>query len=319
MKTKIVFSVVSGENDIYLSQAMTAAFSCRYYNPESTILLVVDESTAMMIEQKLSNIKKYINEMIIVETPQNYSNKLRSRFLKTTLRQAVTGDFLFIDTDTIITGSLESIDSIESDIAAVLDRHIYVKEHRTKRKIEQDIASVDLTLFDLHDKYFNSGVMFVKDTPISHDLFEKWHLYWKLSLDLGSGIDQPALAKANKECGYPIGELSGIWNCQLCDNFINYLHDAKILHYFASNDNSPYRLYNKKIFTSIMEIGDVPVELKNIIESSPKSYFVPKHLLVYGEEIPFIGTNLFVMYKNHKNIFKLFEYVAKMIRYKKIF
>ena len=30
MKTKIVFSVVSGENDIYLSQAMTAAFSCRY-------------------------------------------------------------------------------------------------------------------------------------------------------------------------------------------------------------------------------------------------------------------------------------------------
>ena len=63
MKTKIVFSVVSGENDIYLSQAMTAAFSCRYYNPESTILLVVDESTAMLIEQKLSNMKKYINEI----------------------------------------------------------------------------------------------------------------------------------------------------------------------------------------------------------------------------------------------------------------
>lgn len=319
MKTIIVFSVVSGENDIYLSQAMTAAFSCRYYNPESTILLVVDEGTALLIEQKLSNIKKYINEIVIVETPQDYSKKLRSRYLKTTLRQAITGDFLFIDTDTIITESLESIDSTDADIAAVLDRHISVKEHRTKRKIEQDISSVDLILPDLHDKYFNSGVMFVRDTPISHKLFEKWHLYWNLSLELGSGIDQPALAKANKECGYPIVELSGIWNCQLCDNFVNYLHDAKILHYFASNNNSPYLLYSKRIFDEILIKGEISEELKYIIANTPKSYFVPNHLLVYGCEIPFLMTNLFKVYKFHKTIFGIFEYVARIIIRKKIF
>ena len=59
---------------------------------------------------------------------------------------------MFIDTDTIITESLESIDSTAADIAAVLDRHISVKEHRTKSKIEQDISSVDLILPDLHEK-----------------------------------------------------------------------------------------------------------------------------------------------------------------------
>lgn len=317
MNTKIVYSVVSGYEDVYLPQAMVAAYTARKYNPTADIVLVVDQDTGKVVNEKMPSIKKYVSEILVVHVPAEFGNIHKSRFLKTTLRQNIKGNFLFIDTDTVVTCDLSCIDRVNADIACSLDRHSLVSEHEFSKNIEFNIAPLSLKITDLKDKYFNSGVMFVKDTDKAHQLFEKWHQNWLASLKTTSGIDQPALAKANMQCGYPIVELDGIWNCQLSDNFINYYADAKILHYFASNKRSPYMLYDNGIFKEVLEKGDIPHWLMAVLDK-PKNFFKPHHLLVYGDDIVFMRTHAHTMFVYHSKVFKFFEYISKVIVEKKL-
>lgn len=309
MKTKIVFSVVSGKEGVYLSQAMIAAYTCRHHNPDATILLVVDQDTATVIDEEWSNLKKYVSEVVVVDTPKGYSNMLKSRFLKTTLRQNIEGDFLFIDTDTVIAESLASADDIKEDICAVLDLHSLVSELPVK-PYERTISFAGLKLSDLRNKYFNSGVMYVKDSLMSHRLFDLWHKYWEESLTNGTGVDQPALARANKECGYPIAELDGIWNCQVAEGFVNYLSKAKILHYFACYGEIPYRLSDASVFESVRGCGDIPQWLAKELEE-PKSLFCKHHRVVYGEDAELARTYVREMYVRHRWLFNIFEYISR--------
>lgn len=312
MRTKIVFTVVGGEKDIYVPQALVAIYSARLFNPDANIVLVVDQDTALVIEKYLPKINNYVSDLIVVKVPSELSKMHRSRFLKTKLREIIEGDFLYIDTDTVISGSLIEIDLVEANVAAVIDRHSAVNEHEYLDKIKSDTSTIGLTLEDLKNKYFNGGVMFVKDTLVAHNLYKKWHDNWKDSITYTRGIDQPPLALANKQCGYPIVELDGIWNCQLADNFLNYIADAKILHYFASNSRSPYKLYNNAIFREVMKEGDVPQWLKERLKH-PKSFFKPKHTLAYDDDVHFMMTSLHQIYTYHKRIFKVFETMSKFL------
>lgn len=317
MKTNIVYTVISGENDVYLPQAMVAAYTARKYNPAANIILVTDQPTNVVINTKLPVIKDYINEILVVDIPMELNKMQRSRYLKTTLRHNIKGDILYVDTDTVVTGDLSEIDNLKVDIGAVLDRHVNIGEHNLRGKIEMDISVVGLQIDDLHNCYFNGGVMFVKDTPNAYKFYDLWYKYWEESRKCGKSIDQPALAKANKDCNYPIKELCGIWNCQLSDNFINYLSDAKILHYFASNKKSPYGLYDNSVFIDILENGGLTDRIRCILDN-PKQLFRKRHLLVYDDDVHFYHTYLHTMYSYHKNIFNIMECISKVMIKKKL-
>lgn len=312
MNTKIVYTVVGGKNEMYLPQALIAGYSARLYNPNATIILVVDTATASVIDENMTSFYKYFDSIIKIEVPLELSQMQKSRYLKTTLRQNIIGDFLYIDTDTVVTCDLSAIDNCPHSIAAVLDRHSLVSEHEFKEKISMDISCVGLTLGELKDKYFNSGVMYVKDNELSHVFYNKWYGYWDAARRKGKNIDQPPLAKANKDCGYPIEEIDGTWNCQLSDNFVNYLAGSKILHYFASNNRSPYSLYDSDLYREIIENGDIPKNIKEKLDN-PKRLFLSKHLLAYGYDVSFLRTNLHAIYVYHRNVFNLFELFAKLL------
>ncbi len=114
MKTKIVYLVVGGENDIYISQTMVAAYTARKYNPDVEILLVVDKTTSDVIDKKIQKIKGVVTEIVVVDCPCDLNNMQKSRYLKTTLRKNIKGDFLFIDSDTVVTCDLSEIDNINA-------------------------------------------------------------------------------------------------------------------------------------------------------------------------------------------------------------
>lgn len=49
MKTKIIYVLVSNENDCYLEQALVSIYSLRLYNPDANLLLLVDEETSLSL------------------------------------------------------------------------------------------------------------------------------------------------------------------------------------------------------------------------------------------------------------------------------
>ena len=216
MKTKIVYCIVSNDNDIYLEQAWVSIYTLRKHNPDADVILLVDKGTESTLTGKRGGIRELVTEVVAVDTPDGYNAMQRSRYLKTNFRQFIAGDLLFIDADTVIGGSLAGIDNIDSEIACVPDEHRYFSELLGVDYLRHRLCSIFGTITFDDDFYFNSGIIFVKDTPRTHAFFADWYETWKYSaFERESSFDQPALFMTNRKNGYLIKELPVEFNCQI--------------------------------------------------------------------------------------------------------
>ena len=123
MMLQIVYVLVSSEEDYYLEELWTSLFSLRLFHPTVSVKVLADAPTAKRILQK-KTLAEMITEIVTVSVPEQYSPKQRSRQIKTTIREVIQGDYLFIDTDTVITKTLDGITNFEGDILAVPDGHL---------------------------------------------------------------------------------------------------------------------------------------------------------------------------------------------------
>lgn len=102
------------------------------------MLLLVDEETSRTLENGIRKlILNYVSKLVIVDVPFHYSKQQKSRYIKTSLRSQVIGDFLFIDCDTIINEELKDIDNLSCEIAAVPDCHLSIKYSWMKTNIKK--------------------------------------------------------------------------------------------------------------------------------------------------------------------------------------
>lgn len=313
MKTKIVYVAVSDNADYYLEQTLVSVYSARLYNHNAEIILIVDSETDKTIVKQRGIILKYISQKVVIDVPIHYSKKQKSRFLKTTLRQYIEGDYLFIDSDTIITEDLSEIDNIQYEIAAVPDKHVIIKNHPRYKDIKRNADLIKWN-FSINEFYFNSGVFYVKDTPNTHSFYRDWFSKWNEFVFKGIDIDQPSLAKINERYDHLIKELNGIWNCQINENGLSYLSKAKIIHYFASTmgekRNNPYSFYDKKIYEDIKQCGFVNQELHNMILCAKSAFNIPC-VIVGGTDVTFFFTDTYIIYSKAKYFFSFIELLSR--------
>ncbi len=302
MKTKIVYVVTSNKDDYYLEQTLISVLSIRMHSPDAYIILTVDESTNDLLVEDRQRLKDSVDEIIVAAPPKEYNNMQKSRYIKTSLRNLIKGNFLFIDSDTIISAPLDEIDEIDASVAAVKDKHLIINKHQWNNLIVDWAKAMNWHLTSEDNIYFNSGVFLVKDDVIAHDLYQKWHENWLESNQKGLSIDQPALGKANSECGYVIQELSGEWNCQILENGLRFLSNAKIIHFFSSTldnkgANSAYKLKDVHIYERLRNIDDIPTDIMSMIKY-PKQAFKDKVVLLSDDEINLMSTPLYQKMKN---------------------
>lgn len=283
MKTKIVYDIVSSLDDIYFEQVWASAWTLKYYNPESYILLLTDQATYETIYTDVrSNSLNIIDEIQVINFDLPYSNKEKSRWIKTNLRNLVKGDFLFIDADTIITGSLSTIDDIECSIGAVLDNHcrssvisdypVFIDMYSdpferffgVKLKSETDV--------------FNSGVLLVKDTPEAYKFFDSWHKNWLITREKGEVRDQLSMTYTNQELNYRITEISGIYNCQIRVS-VQYMFDAIIIHTFShQNGDMISPLFGFQVYNNISKEKKITSDIAEQLLNCKRSFYSPTFL-----------------------------------------
>ena len=95
MKTSVVYVITSSFDDTYLEQMYFSMYSLRMYNPMVNIIIVCDTSTAQSFIVNRKKLMEIANEVIPVEVPTQFNNMQKSRFLKTSLRKYISGDFLY--------------------------------------------------------------------------------------------------------------------------------------------------------------------------------------------------------------------------------
>ena len=263
MNTKIVYILTCASDKHYIEQTLMSAFSARHWNPDAHIVLMVDDKTDLLLQGKRAEIFKYITEKIVVSFEDaSLSPMYRSRFIKTSVRQRIKGDFLFIDSDTIICKSLVAIDFFECEVGAVLESHLLVEDYceslRSSAIAANEQLGVDL---EVEKEYFSSGVLYVKDIPQAHKLYEQWHQFWQESYMLGLPIDQPSLARANRESCHIIRRIPDTYNCILFTQN-DFTEKAHILHISAYRN--PSFLFTEKMLAAVQELG-LTDWIKNVI------------------------------------------------------
>lgn len=273
-----VYILISNGDDLFYEQLLVSLYSLRMHNPELNVVVLVDEKTERTLHGKRSKVRELANEIKVVAVPEEYNPKARSRYIKTTFRNYLSGNLFFIDTDTVITDSLRDVENTNADMACVLDYHASLDQQLDGDKIRQNVQSIFNENISDENIYFNSGVIWLKDTPAVKDLFDQWNHYWEIAaFDAGKCFDQPALMIANRKCGHIIKELDGVYNCQILTS-IRYLHKAKIIHFFnnvwqGKEQLSPF--LGRELYEEIKRTGEISPETKELIANSKSSFYAP--------------------------------------------
>lgn len=317
MKTSCVYVITSDDKDPFLEQLYLSMFSLRKYSPSSNIIIVTDTATAASFYGFRKVISDYADNVVVAEVPEKYDKMQRSRFIKTSLRELVKGDYLYIDSDTIVADDLSSIDHMESPLMAVPDFHCSMKNHPAYKALKQFCDNNSISL-EGHEYWFNGGLMYAKDDPIVYSFYSEWHKEWKRHADIGCPTDQQSLLVANGICGFPIKKLGNEWNCQILYNGLRYLSNAKIIHYFASGlKNSsgieqPYVFQNKKHYNYIKETGNFDEECITNLEN-PKGAFIENVQISTQFLSSFNNTPFYAMMRNfYYNNPKLIKFLSKI-------
>lgn len=325
MKTKIVYSIVSDSTDIFLEQLLVSVYSLRMHNPQAHITVVMDENTKESLVGGREEFTKYIDETIVVAVPADYSNKKRSRFIKTQLRRFVTGDYLFIDSDTVITGSLDSVDEIikaDADVFMVLDEHKKYSKSNSPYIDKLKIIGWDNVYKSKHP-YYNSGVILVKDNAASRAFSESWYKNWLFETSKDLVFDQPALfyTLATSDI-IKVSELPGEWNCQINRDCSKFIDNSKIIHYFNSRNkvlsgypSIKYFLHGEQPFNEIKENkGKITDELIFYL-SHPKLAFVFPDVKDVRSYILERESNIHSLFLSKPRIWRILEKEATFIRH----
>lgn len=303
MKLKIVYDVISTEEDNYFEQAWVSMFSLKHYNKNAYIVLLTDKSTLMAINNTYrEKAKSLIDDIVVVPFDKHYSNKEKSRWIKTSMRQLVNGDFLFIDADTIVAGALDEsyFESFQNFIGAVPDyncssRMVCHSEIFKVMYVNRLKSIYGINYMEGTDVY-NSGVLFVRDVPEAYVLFDAWHKNWLIANEKGVCLDQLPLVKTCQDMGNPIRSMSGIYNCQVKFS-IQYLHQAVILHTFShQQDSSLSPILGVYLYDEIKRSQGLDDKVKNIILNA-KDTFVSPCFLVGKEWVDISFMPIYILLK----------------------
>lgn len=275
MKTQIVYTLISSEKDYFLEELWVSLYSLRLFHPEVTVKVLVDEPTEKYMK-RFPKLCDMITEIVVVPVPEKYNAKQRSREIKTTVRNVIDGAYLFIDTDTVVCKKLDAIDELTCDLAAVPDGHLPLAEcmFPPTKGVEQMFG---ISLSDAKF-WFNSGVMFVDDNDRTREFYKKWHENWTFScFEKGNSQDQPALLATDKQFGYLIEELPGIYNAQVAMS-LKYFADAAILHWWhmsfiENQDYSPY--LSLQIYKEVKKTVGITPHVDELIRNCKQSFVSP--------------------------------------------
>lgn len=323
METKIVYSIVSETSDIFLEQLLVSVYSLRLHNPEAYVIAVMDKDTNKSLVGERAECLKYIDETKVVDVPNEYSNKMRSRFIKTQLRKYVEGDFLFIDSDTVVTCSLEEIDAIKkqnADIFMVLDEHKTYSRFNSPYLDKLKHIGWD-HLYKSFQPYYNSGVILMKDNEETRQFSESWYQNWLFECSKGLFFDQPALfyTLVNNN-NLRVEELSGEWNCQISRDCSDYISHSKIIHYFNSRSNVSrypsikYFLYGNQPFDAIKKNGGKITDEILYFLRHPRLAFVFYDNKAVVSCIKERESNIHALFLSKHNLWKVLETEAKVLR-----
>ena len=120
----------------------------------------------------------------------------RSRFIKTSLRGRISGPFVYLDTDSVVTGPLDELFACKRDFGLTLDRFFPDRPGAFPGWLASHYRRLG---WSPSENYCAGGVFWVADNAQTHRFCETWHARWRETVQMGLVADQPSLNRAVAE------------------------------------------------------------------------------------------------------------------------
>ena len=225
-----VYVVTTGSDRVYADVAAVSMMLLRMTHPDCRISVACDELNAgPPLRRDQIRLLDLADDLVVIRTGVDGPVE-RSRCLKTLLRSHVDGDFLYLDADTLAVRPLDAVFEIDCDVAAA-------RTNTSRTLVERQRLYRQSGFGTPSDEYFNSGVIFCRDTVAAHRFFDRWHSSWRMSLKCGSHLDQPAFNFAVQKTQMKFAVLPYRYNAVLGLSPWN-ARGAAILHFCLSNHAS---------------------------------------------------------------------------------
>lgn len=218
----------------YWRMTQISAASVRAWHPDAELVLLADRGTeAILCDPAVKpDLETSFDRLLGIDAPGN-TPAMRSRFLKSAMRGLIEGDFLFLDSDTVVCGDLSELSKRRADLCAVSDQN---RDKLELPEVEHEVfAACDWKTPSSCN--VNSGVLYWRDTDASRALGEQWHRKWHESLTAtGRHNDQQALNSAIEDMRHDIKveELPAAFNAQVGLR-PDTAFGAKVWHIFSTN------------------------------------------------------------------------------------
>lgn len=320
---QFLYVLVSKQDDYYYEQLLISVTSLRKHNLDAYVTVLVDNKTDETLHGSLrGRIRGFVQNIIVVDFDDGMSNTKRSRYLKTTMREHVQGDFLFVDCDTVICDHI-SLDEFEFEFGAVYDGNSTWGCHNIQRAECNTMAERGYKIPE--EDYYNSGVIWCRDTETTHLFYKRWHELYLECNKFGIGEDQPSFNITNQEMGL-LQRLDNTWNCIAMLGGIGSLSKCKILHYAAYKHDSdpnahPYMLGDKRVMEEIKRNDGITETVRELIDN-PRGAFYPSAVVAFNSKRYHVyKSSIFSamnrIYEINPKLFEVVDGVLKKVRDRK--
>jgi hypothetical protein len=165
------------------------------------------------------------------------SPRVRSRFVKTQIRSAMEGDFLYLDADTVVIGALDKICRRRAPLAAAVDRN---RDDPSGGFPAWVIPGFQRLGWPYPTRtYLNNGVVFWRDCVEAHEFGRLWHANWlEYHATVDNPADQPAFNHTMNVLGLIPEILDDRFNARVTVS-PEYFAGARIIHYYAHGAERP--------------------------------------------------------------------------------
>lgn len=262
MLPRAVFAITCAGDDIYHAMTRIAVGSLRITNPDIIITVACDHPTYRILAGLKSPLIDQIDDLLPVETPPGPPS-FRNRFVKTSLRQLISGPFLFLDSDILVRGDLTPLACLDCDFAAARNHSTDVPTRQINNDNLADLQNLGWQFRE--DVYLNGGVLYFAETPTAHALSREWHRRWLWHYKAtGKHYDQPALNATVFSHRPGITVLADIYNAQFPFS-PGVALGAVIWHYYSSYDSGPPTDFSILVSDITNGLGLSEQRLKEII------------------------------------------------------
>jgi lipopolysaccharide biosynthesis glycosyltransferase len=240
----VIYVITSTGDDLYTAMTRVSVASLRISNPEIKITVACDAVSNVTILKKGNPLLEEIDDWVVVDTPSGEA-AFRNRYMKTLLRQIISGPFLFLDSDTFIRGDISNIFMLDTDISGARNHSKILLREQIWSQDAAVLGAMDWSVGD--SVYINGGVLFLNDTPSARNFAQDWHQRWLLSVkECGSYRDQPALNAALYSSKARLIVLQNKYNAQIKAN-ITVAKNASVWHYYSSLDELPITAFDAQV------------------------------------------------------------------------